>query len=95
MATVKNIKGTSDNDCKCRSWLNHWKNFSGQKLSDYCSEEKCINPPTVGAHVQRDTITDNNWYIVPLCDKHNKAVSSMNIVNSVVLVLANKAKTCG
>jgi hypothetical protein len=27
--TVYNINGTSDNTCKCGSWLAHWKNYSG------------------------------------------------------------------
>ena len=39
---VKNINGTSAYTCKCGSWLDHWKKFSGQSLSNYCSEETVL-----------------------------------------------------
>ena len=68
---VKNINGTSDNTCKCGSWLDHWKKFSGQSLPTYCPETKCIQKPEVGAHVQKDSSTDSSWYIVPFCKTHN------------------------
>ena len=91
---VKNINGTSQNDCKCGSWLEHWKIFSGQQVPKYCSKEKCTEKPTVGAHVQKDSTTDRNWYIVPLCGTHNKKATSMNISNSVTLVSGNVSETC-
>jgi hypothetical protein len=92
---VKNINGTSDNTCKCSSWLEHWKKFSGQTLSTYCYEEKCTQKPEVGAHVQKDSSTDNSWYIVPLCKTHNgETGKSLNISDSVNLVSANVSSTC-
>jgi len=93
---VKNINGTSDNTCKCDSWLDHWKNFSGQSLSKHCSEKSCIEKPEVGAHVQKDSYTDTDWYIVPLCKTHNgETGESLDIVDSVKLVSANVSETCG
>jgi hypothetical protein len=93
---VNNINGTSQNTCKCDSWLNHWKNFSGQVLPKWCSEEKCIQKPEVGAHVQKDSFTDSNWYIVPFCYTHNgETGKSLEIVGSVKLVSANVSETCG
>ena len=90
---VKNVNGTSQNTCKCGSWLDHWKKFSG-KTAQYCSEKTCTNKPEVGAHVQKNT-SDSSWYIVPLCNEHNRKTSSLELVDSVQLVSANVSNTCG
>ena len=93
---VKNINGTSENTCKCGSWLDHWKKFSGQSLPSYCPEAKCIQEPEVGAHVQKDSSTDKSWYIVPLCSTHNaKTGESLEISDSISLASANVSETCG
>jgi hypothetical protein len=93
---VKNINGTSQNTCKCGSWLDHWKKFSHQSISQYCSEKTCIKKPEVGAHVQKDNSTDAGWYIVPFCNTHNGETNeSLEIVDSVALVSANVSVTCG
>ncbi len=92
---VKNINGTSDNTCSCGSWLAHWEKFSNISLGKYCYETKCINKPEVGAHVQKDSYGDNDWYIVPLCKTHNgKRDQVLELVDSATLVSANKSKTC-
>ena len=93
---VKNINGTSPKACKCGSWLDHWKNFSGQSLPTWCPADGCSQKPEVGAHVQKDSATDRSWYIVPLCKKHNAETGkSPNISDSVKLVSANVSQTCG
>jgi len=46
---VTNINGTSDNTCRCVSWLNHWTKFGGGALPQFCPEEKCVEKPEVGA----------------------------------------------
>jgi hypothetical protein len=93
MAKIKNINGTSDTLCKCGSWLQHWRNFSGQIIS-YCSVEYCINRDLVGAHVQRADSTDKSWYIVPLCQKHNQSTGELQISDTFKFVSANKKETC-
>jgi hypothetical protein len=93
---VKNINGTSQNVCKCGSWLDHWKNFSGQALPTYCPEKTCTGKPEVGAHVQKDNSTDNAWYIVPLCKTCNaKTGQPLDLMDGTVLVPANVSDTCG
>lgn len=93
---VKNLNGTSDNSCNCGSWLKHWENFSGQSLPTYCCESSCMNKPTVGAHVQKDSSTDESWYIIPLCSTHNADKGqTLEIQSSTKLVSANVAATCG
>lgn len=92
---VKNIKGTSDNTCNCGSWLEHWRKFSvKKKLPTFCSEKSCGEAPAVGAHVQKDNSNDNSWYIVPLCNAHNKKTASLDL-KDVELVSANVKETCG
>ena len=92
---VRNINGTSQNTCSCGSWLEHWKKFSGQTAT-YCSELKCAKKPEVGAHVQKESYSDNSWYIVPFCKDHNAQTGkSLEIVESVKLVSANVSETCG
>jgi len=92
---VNNLNGTSDNICKCGSWLNHWKNFSGQSLPDRCPVKNCGNKPEVGAHVQKNSSYDKNWYIIPICQDCNaKTYSSLEISDYITLVSANKSETC-
>jgi hypothetical protein len=93
---VRNIDGTSTRTCKCGSWLDHWKNFSGQSVPSLCPVVGCFQKPEVGAHVQRDSATDSSWYIVPLCRTHNAETGkSLDISDSVKLVSANVSQTCG
>ena len=93
---VKNINGTSDSTCKCASWLDHWKKFSSQTLPAYCAEKACRGKPEVGAHVQKDSSSDNSWYIVPLCKEHNgQTGKSLEIGDTIKLAPANVSSTCG
>lgn len=93
---IKNINGTSDNSCKCDSWLDHWKKYSKQQLPSYCPESNCVAKSEVGAHVQKDTGSDSSWYIVPLCKTHNaQKNTTLTISDSITLVSANVSNTCG
>lgn len=93
MILVKNLNGTSDNNCKCESWLKHWKNFMGKSLPATCREINCNETVLVGAHVKKVGGSDNSQYIVPLCQSHNKSTDSFNVVDGC-LVSANKQLTC-
>ena len=93
MTKIKNINGTSDNVCLCGSWLKHWGNFSVQVASK-CSVIDCYQTNNlVGAHVQ---IVDYfaNWFIVPLCQRHNMSQGELEIANHIETVSANKSETC-
>lgn len=93
---IRNINGTSQRDCKCGSWLQHWKNFSKQSLPLFCPVVQCYEKPEVGAHVQRDVLFDNNWYIIPLCKNHNaKRGETLTVRDDIKLVSANVNETCG
>ncbi|USE34577.1 hypothetical protein [Endozoicomonas sp. SCSIO W0465] len=92
---VRNINGTSDHDCRCGSWLKHWELFSKEKAS-LCVEESCTNEATVGAHVQKISSYDNDWYIIPLCKHHNNLRGEeIELYGSPTLVSANVSETCG
>lgn len=95
MPKVKNINGTSTatSPCKCGSWINHWKKHSKYNTT-ICSELNCTQTKNiVGAHVQK-TNTDMSWYIIPLCDSHNKTKGELEISNGVCFISANKSETC-
>lgn len=93
---VRNIAGTSDNTCKCASWLDHWVKFGGGSTPNYCSEKTCLTKKNlVGAHVQKESTADNNWYIIPLCDAHNKKAATLEVGDSTKLAPANVSATCG
>jgi hypothetical protein len=68
LVEVNNINGMSQNTRKCGSWLGHWKKYSRQAPSKWCSESGCIKAPEVGAHLRKDSFTDEGWYIVPFCN---------------------------
>lgn len=91
MTLVKNINGTSDNICKCGSWLKHWEIFSGRKAV-YCAENTCTKTVLLGAHVQKAGSSDDKWYIVPLCSMHNTSTSEIEV--NTILVSANRNETC-
>lgn len=88
---IKNINGTSGNNCSCGSWLKHWRKFSYYDKT-YCSEVSCTNQDLVGAHVQKNT-SDMSWYIVPLCQTHNKSKEILD-VGETTLISANINLTC-
>jgi hypothetical protein len=94
MAKIKNINGTSDYSCKCGTWLKHWSNFSKQPTPQYCVEKTCRNTDLLGAHVQKANSSDSNWYIVPLCNSHNKSSGELDISDSCTFVSANRKETC-
>jgi hypothetical protein len=91
---LKNINGTSGLTCSCGSWLKHWAKFSGQNIPTYCVETSCYQKPEVGAHVQKDSSTDRNWYIVPLCSRHNAKADTLIVGDYIALVPANVSETC-
>ena len=92
---VKNLNGAGKSQCNCGNWFNHWKNHSGQ-VPFYCSAVNCFYPAEAGAQVQMDAADDANWYIVPLCDYHNRTqVATLEIRRLVNLVSANISETCG
>lgn len=92
MTKIKNINGTTNNICKCGSWLKHWEKFS-RKNANCCSVKNCTQNDLVGAHVQK-TNQDMNWYIIPLCKTHNASTSELDIVDTTIFVSANKSETC-
>jgi len=93
--TITNVNGTSDTACKCGSWLNHWKKFSGRTPPEYCPVVKCLGKDLVGAHVQKADSIDRNWYIAPLCSKCNaQSGGRLEVADWVTLVSANKSDTC-
>ena len=91
---VKNINGTSNNKCKCDSWIHHWERHS-KKSPGLCSEKSCLKNAEHGAHIQKDDENDKGWYIIPLCVGHNLQADELHITDSTVFISANVSNTCG
>lgn len=98
---VRNLNGTSDNTCRCISWLEHWKKYSRSNavltlLGPTCSVAGCNATAEVGGHVQKDGLFDTSWYITPLCKGHN-AMHGMPLIldDNTALASANVSMTCG
>lgn len=86
---VKNINGKTINKYNERSWLQHWRNFSGQ-TSVICRAKGCFRTDLTGAQVQKDIEYDYGWYIVPLCNLHNNFAGSIELTAGTNLVSVNK-----
>lgn len=93
MQKVKNIKNTADKKCNCGSWLQHWQNVTKKRIPPCCREIICQNKDLVGAHVIKVDSTDNDTYIVPLCQMHNISEEEIEIMDGY-LVSANKSEIC-
>ena len=91
---AKNINGRRQNSCKCGTWLDHWAKMCGQPLPKHCSEARCMGKPELGAHVQKDSSTDTNWYIIPLCVKHSIKAEIIEVADVTIFVSAQVADTC-
>lgn len=92
---VKNINGTTDNTCRCASWLEHWSKFAGQNTA-FCQAKGCWNMNPLGAHVQKGgQSADARWYIYPLCAQHNKHEGELEVSDAYKLASGNVSETCG
>jgi|GEM_PF-535502 len=93
---IKNINDMCDKPCRCGSWLEHWKNLGQQPLPTTCAAKGCEHIPVAGAFAQKDNYFDDGWFIVPLCQKHNRLFGAcLDIKDGVVLVSSRLSKSCG
>lgn len=91
---VKNVNGRRQNSCRCGTWLDHWVKVCGRPLPQHCAATTCLGKPQLGGHVQKDSVTDTAWYIIPLCVKHSLRAASLEIVDTTNLVSAHVSETC-
>jgi len=82
MKKVKNIIGTSDDNCSCcKSWLEHWEKYSGEPAV-FCSVSTCNEVSDLkGAHVYE--FPDKTPKIIPLCSKHNMSDVELTVKDDV------------
>jgi protein AIR1/2 len=93
---IKNINKTSNRKCDCPNWLVHWRIFANS-FREICAVIPCGYPAEVGAHVLiSDGRYPNQWYVVPMCKKHNNYnnLDEMFIDCRILLVPASTALTC-
>jgi hypothetical protein len=90
---VKNLNGATPNKSSSGTWLAHWEKCSGQK-ADMCFAYGCVNTPSVGGQVQKDSPSDKSWYVIPLCDDCNKKKGQdLDIWDTAKLVSVNVIET--
>ncbi len=89
---VKNLKGTSEKKCNCKSWIAHWERSSESKAKQ-CSVVGCLHDAKVGAHVIKCDSSDKNHFIVPMCLGHNQEEDDCLTIDKE-LVSANIQETC-
>jgi hypothetical protein len=90
-----NKNGTSDRQCNCGTWIQHWLNFSNSRVKPICSVYGCATRAEVGAHVMKSNSTDKSTYIIPMCRSHNNSTQEFDIKASTILVPASVKDTCG
>ncbi len=63
---VRNVAGTRYNTCRCGTWLQHWRTYSGGTRKT-CAKIGCQSAASVGAHVEfTDRRVRKEVHIVPL-----------------------------
>jgi hypothetical protein len=67
---VKNLNGAT-HSLHGGNWLAHWEKYSGQNAY-MCFAKGCIKRPIAGGRVQKDSLIDATWYVIPLCSDCNK-----------------------
>lgn len=88
---VHNLNGTSDNSAlePYNTWKEYWKKLHPSHMIPMrCPRCGRFLLDPVGAHVQKDTLLDRKWYIVPICRGCNQANTSFD-VESTLLVPVN------
>lgn len=98
--TMKNLSGTAERNCKCGSWLEHWKKFAGVAATPKCHVQACEATAEVGAHVALPNMRAEELrklhFIAPMCKMHNgSAGAEFKSKVDAVFVSADKAITCG
>ena len=92
---VRNLKGSHSLTCVCDSWLQHWENNSGKKAEN-CSVLNCSQKAEVGGHVQKRGVSDNNWYIIPICTGcNNKHGQEYEVKEDTGFISVNETSQCG
>ncbi len=89
----RNKKGTSDRQCNCHSWKQHWINFSRKKWPAKCVVLGCNNAAKLGAHITKQG--ERKEYIIPACESCNQSSSAFYLKQGACLVSANQSETCG
>jgi serine phosphatase RsbU (regulator of sigma subunit) len=83
---VINAKNPLENAGADRTWLDHWRQHSGQKTA-ICAVQTCLNWVEIGAQVLRKGADDEAFYVVPLCRRHALEQNlSLDISDKIKLV---------
>ena len=91
---VINMIDTSDDECNCPSWLQHWKNYTNVSTEVRCSNVSCRNIAEVGAHINLTADKNSIPYIIPLCRACNLLKQPFTKLRNIRLAPAKKSGIC-
>ncbi|MDR0834324.1 MAG: hypothetical protein LBN93_09115 [Candidatus Symbiothrix sp.] len=87
MIKVRNLKDTANEiPSGYGSWIAYWESQKGE--ATYCHRVGCSTTVDLeGAHVQKVSMHDRSWYIVPLCHTCNEHTDAFDVdINELVVV---------
>ena len=89
---VKNLNKGALGNSSSGSWLTHWERHTGQNAW-MCYVQGCIGRPTAGGRIQKDSLVDRNWYVIPLCaDCSERSGQDLDIWDEATLVSAMESE---
>jgi len=84
---VHNLNDTSDNSCRCGTWIRHWENYRNKHAVNCVACHK--HTTTIGAHVQKTYSNDQRSFIVPLCYSCNKNTDDFDVPDDALIPAMN------
>ena len=98
MRPIVKVVETIECDCKCGSWLQHWKNINPPLnhigySTIYCSAYNCI----LGGLPIATSVRFNNSddvYIIPFCEAHSKSEVEILLYDSPKIANVNYRDVC-
>lgn len=93
MAIVIPYKHVPKTLCNCGSWLQHWKNCSGQSIF-FCPVVNCLEKDFEGVQVIKTVNGNEKVFVIPLCARHAKSTKELQISDAYRLVHADSLMCC-
>lgn len=93
MAIVKPQVHSSAPPCFCESWLQHWKNASGQSIF-FCPVINCLEKELEGVKVTITKKQGEKLYVIPLCTRHAKSEKELHISDAYKLIPPGHEADC-
>ena len=92
--SIKIAVNEQNHQCKCGSGINHWAKTKG-KSPVFCSETLCKEMFQLkGTLVQKIDEENDQWHIIPLCQKHAVKNDHLVVNNFTEFVTIDENQVC-